>query len=59
MKLFDAEESAQNGITGGSKQIEQEDRPLFDSSEMMQDSDFEPKKLGSFKKKKPDFGGFN
>jgi hypothetical protein len=59
MKLFDAEESAQNGITGGSKQIEQEDRPLFDSSEMMQDDDFEPKKLGSFKKKKPNFGGFN
>lgn len=59
MKLFDAEESAQNGITGGTKQIEQEDRPLFDSSEMMQDSDFAPRKLGTYKKKKPDFGGIN
>jgi len=59
MKLFDVEESAQNGITGGTKQIEQEDRPVFDNSGMMQDDDFEPKKLGSFKKKKPDFGGFN
>jgi archaellum biogenesis ATPase FlaH len=59
MKLFDAEESAQDGLTGGSKQIEQEDRPLFDSSSMMQDEDFEPRKLSSFKKKKPNFGGFN
>lgn len=57
MKLFDAEESAQEGLTGGSKQIEQEDRPLFDSSSMMQDEDFEPRKLSSFKKKKPNFGG--
>jgi hypothetical protein len=56
MKLFDAEESAQEGLTGGSKQIEQEDRPLFDSSSMMQDEDFEPRKLSSFKKKKPNFG---
>ncbi len=59
MKLFDAEESAQEGLTGGAKQIEQEDRPLFDSSSMMQDDDFEPRKLSSFKKKKPNFGGFN
>ena len=59
MKLFDAEESAQDGLTGGAKQIEQEDRPLFDSSNMMQDEDFEPRKLSSFKKKKPNFGGFN
>jgi archaellum biogenesis ATPase FlaH len=59
MKLFDAEESAQDGLTGGAKQIEQEDRPLFDSSSMMQDEDFEPRKLSSFKKKKPNFGGFN
>ena len=59
MKLFDAEESAQEGLTGGAKQIEQEDRPLFDGSSMMQDDDFEPKKLSSFKKKKPNFGGFN
>ncbi len=59
MKLFDAEESAQDGLTGGAKQIEQEDRPLFDSSGMMQDEDFEPRKLSSFKKKKPNFGGFN
>ena len=59
MKLFDAEESAQDGLTGGAKQIEQEDRPLFDSSSMMQDDDFEPRKLSSFKKKKPNFGGFN
>ena len=59
MKLFDAEESAQDGLTGGSKQIEQEDRPLFDGSSMMQDEDFEPRKLSSFKKKKPNFGGFN
>ena len=57
MKLFDAEESAQEGITGGAKQIEQEDRPLFDGSSMMQDDDFEPRKLSSFKKKKPNFGG--
>ena len=57
MKLFDAEESAQDRLTGGSKQIEQEDRPLFDSSSMMQDEDFEPRKLSSFKKKKPNFGG--
>lgn len=57
MKLFDAEESAQDGLTGGAKQIEQEDRPLFDSSSMMQDEDFEPRKLSSFKKKKPNFGG--
>lgn len=59
MKLFDVEESAQDGVTGGTKQVTQEDRPLFDSSEMMQDTDFEQKKLGSFKKKKPNFGGFN
>lgn len=59
MKLFDAEESAQEGLTGGAKQIEQEDRPIFDNSGMMQDDDFEPRKLGSFKKKKPNFGGFN
>jgi KaiC/GvpD/RAD55 family RecA-like ATPase len=59
MKLFDAEESAQEGLTGGAKQIEQEDRPLFDGSSMMQDDDFEPRKLSSFKKKKPNFGGFN
>lgn len=59
MKLFDAEESAQEGLAGGAKQIEQEDRPLFDSSSMMQDDDFEPRKLSSFKKKKPNFGGFN
>lgn len=59
MKLFDAEESAQDGLTGGAKQIEQEDRPLFDGSSMMQDEDFEPRKLSSFKKKKPNFGGFN
>lgn len=57
MKLFDAEESAQDGLTGGSKQIVQEDRPLFDSSSMMQDEDFEPRKLSDFKKKKPNFGG--
>ena len=59
MKLFDAEESAQDGLTGGAKQIEQEDRPLFDGSSMMQDDDFEPRKLSGFKKKKPNFGGFN
>lgn len=60
MKLFDAEESAQAGITGGSKQQGQsEDKPLFDSSSMMQDEDFESKKLSSFKKKKPNFGNFN
>lgn len=59
MKLFDAEESAQDGLTGGAKQIEQEDRPLFDSSSMMQDDDFEPRKLSGFKKKKHNFGGFN
>ena len=60
MKLFDAEESAQEGLTGGTKQIEQqEDRPIFDNSGMMQDDDFEPRKLSSFKKKKPNFGGFN
>lgn len=59
MKLFDAEESAQDGLTGGAKQIEQEDRPLFDGSSMMQDDDFEPRKLSGFKKKKHDFGGFN
>ena len=60
MKLFDAEESAQDGLTGGTKQIEQqEDRPIFDNSGMMQDDDFEPRKLSSFKKKKPNFGGFN
>lgn len=57
MKLFDAEESAQEGLTGGTKQIGQDDRPLFDSSSMMQDEDFEPRKLSSFKKKKPNFGG--
>lgn len=57
MKLFDAEESAQEGLTGGAKQIEQEDRPIFDNSGMMQDDDFEPRKLSSFKKKKPNFGG--
>lgn len=57
MTLFDVEESAQDGITGGSKQMEQQDKPLFDSSSMMQDEDFEPKKLNSFKKKKPNFGG--
>lgn len=57
MKLFDAEESAQEGLTGGAKQIEQEDRPLFDNSGMMQDEDFGPRKLSSFKKKKPNFGG--
>ncbi len=59
MKLFDAEESAQEGLTGGAKQIEQEDRPLFDGSSMMQDDDFEPRKLSSFKKKKPNFGGLS
>jgi archaellum biogenesis ATPase FlaH len=59
MKLFDAEESAQEGLTGGTKQIGQEDRPIFDNSGMMQDDDFEPRKLSSFKKKKPNFGGFN
>ena len=60
MKLFDAEESAQDGLTGGNKQVEQqEDRPIFDNSGMMQDDDFEPRKLSSFKKKKPNFGGFN
>jgi hypothetical protein len=52
-----AEESAQEGITGGPKQIEQQDRPLFDGSSMMQDEDFEPRKLSDFKKKKPNFGG--
>ena len=57
MMLFDLEESAQEGITGGAKQIEQQDKPLFDSSSIMQDEDFEPKKLNSFKKKKPNFGG--
>ncbi len=62
MKLFDAEESAQDGITGGAKQSE--DKPLFDSSSMMQDEDFqvvesfESNKLSNFKKKKPNFGGF-
>jgi len=59
MKLFDAEESAQEGLTGGTKQIEQEDHPIFDNSGMMQDDDFEPRKLSSFKKKKPNFGNFN
>jgi hypothetical protein len=59
MKLFDAEESAQDGLTGGTKQIENEDRPIFDNSGMMQDDDFEPRKLSSFKKKKPSFGGLN
>ena len=60
MKLFDAEESAQDGLTGGNKQPEQiEDRPIFDNSGMMQDDDFEPRKLSSFKKKKPNFGNFN
>jgi hypothetical protein len=65
MRLFDAEESAQEGITGGPKQLEQQDRPIFDGSSMVQDSDFqpdhdfEPQRLSSFKKKKPNFGGFN
>lgn len=65
MRLFDVEESAQEGITGGPKQIEQRDRPLFDNSSMMQESDFqpdpdfEPQRLSSFKKKKPNFGGLN
>jgi len=59
MKLFDAEESAQDGLTGGAKQIEQEDRPVFDNTDMVIDDDFEPRKLSSFKKKKPNFGNFN
>lgn len=59
MMLFDVEESAQEGITGGAKQVEQQDRPVFDNSSMVIDEDFEPKKLNSFKKKKPNFGGFN
>lgn len=60
MKLFDAEESAQDGLTGGAKQPDMiEDRPIFDNSGMMQDEDFEPRKLSSFKKKKPKFGEFN
>lgn len=59
MKLFDAEESAQDGLTGGVKQIEQEDRPVFDNTDMVIDDDFEPRKLSSFKKKKPNFGNFN
>jgi replicative DNA helicase len=59
MKLFDAEESAQEGLTGGAKQIEQEDRPVFDNTDMVIDDDFEPRKLSSFKKKKPNFGNFN
>jgi len=59
MQLFDVEESAQAGVTGGPKQVEQQDKPVFDNSGMVIDEDFEPKKLNSFKKKKPSFGGFN
>jgi archaellum biogenesis ATPase FlaH len=66
MRLFDAEESAQDALTGGPKQqADQIDKPIFDNSGMMQDDDFEPRglagpvKIGSFKKKKPNFGGFN
>ena len=58
MKLRDVDEAAQAGVIGGPKQVEQQDKPVFDNSGMVIDEDFEPKKLSSFKKKKPSYGGF-
>jgi replicative DNA helicase len=58
MTLFDVEESAQVGITGGAKPIEELDQPVFDTTGMAIDGEFGSNTLNSFKKKKPKFGGF-
>jgi archaellum biogenesis ATPase FlaH len=58
MTLFDVEESAQVGITGGAKPIEELDQPVFDTTGMAIDGEFGSNTLNSFKKKRPKFGGF-
>ena len=57
MMLFDVEESAQVGITGGAKPIEELDQPVFDTTGMAIDGEFGSNTLNSFKKKRPKFGG--